>query len=50
VIAAAGVVALRASGPADPSQNTRSLAVARRLGFVQEGEVNGEPFFTRGLG
>jgi len=30
--------------------NARSLAVARRLGFVQKGEVNGEPFFTRALG
>jgi RimJ/RimL family protein N-acetyltransferase len=31
-------------------ENTRSLALARRLGFVQAGEVNGEPFFTRNLG
>jgi RimJ/RimL family protein N-acetyltransferase len=31
-------------------ENVRSLAVARRLGFVQRGEVNGEPFFTRSLG
>jgi len=31
-------------------ENARSLAVARRLGFVQKGEVNGEPFFTRDLG
>jgi RimJ/RimL family protein N-acetyltransferase len=31
-------------------ENLRSLAVARRLGFVQKGEVNGEPFFTRSLG
>jgi RimJ/RimL family protein N-acetyltransferase len=30
-------------------ENTRSLALARRLGFVQKGEVNGEPFFTRNL-
>jgi RimJ/RimL family protein N-acetyltransferase len=28
-------------------QNTRSLALARRLGFVQGNEVEGEPFFTR---
>ena len=27
------------------SENTRSLALARRLGFVQYGEVNGEQFF-----
>jgi RimJ/RimL family protein N-acetyltransferase len=31
-------------------ENVRSLAVANRLGFVQNGEVNGEPFFTRSLG
>ena len=31
-------------------ENVRSLALARRLGFVQRGEVNGEPFFTRRLG
>ena len=31
-------------------ENVRSLAVAERLGFVQRGEVNGEPFFTRNLG
>ena len=31
-------------------QNLRSLALADRLGFVQKGEVNGEPFFTRDLG
>ncbi len=31
-------------------ENVRSLALAHRLGFVQNGEVNGEPFFTRGLG
>ena len=31
-------------------ENVRSLALARRLGFVQDGEVNGEPFFTRALG
>jgi RimJ/RimL family protein N-acetyltransferase len=30
-------------------ENVRSLALARRLGFVQRGEVNGEPFFTRDL-
>jgi RimJ/RimL family protein N-acetyltransferase len=30
-------------------ENTRSLALAGRLGFVQEGDVNGESFFTRGL-
>jgi len=29
--------------------NARSLAVARRLGFVENGTVNGEPFFTRDL-
>jgi RimJ/RimL family protein N-acetyltransferase len=31
-------------------ENARSLALARRLGFVQNGEVSGEPFFTRVLG
>ena len=31
-------------------ENARSLAVARRLGFEQRGEVNGEPFFARDLG
>jgi RimJ/RimL family protein N-acetyltransferase len=31
-------------------ENARSLALARRLAFVQKGEVNGEPFFTRNLG
>ena len=31
-------------------ENVRSLALARRLGFVQNGEVNGEPFFIRDLG
>lgn len=30
-------------------ENTRSLALARRLGFVETGEVNGEPFFRREL-
>jgi RimJ/RimL family protein N-acetyltransferase len=30
-------------------ENARSLAVARRLDFVQKGEVNGEPFFIRKL-
>lgn len=29
--------------------NARSLAVARRLGFVEKDTVNGEPFFTRDL-
>ena len=29
--------------------NVRSLALARRLGFLQKGEVNGEPFFVRDL-
>jgi RimJ/RimL family protein N-acetyltransferase len=29
--------------------NVRSLALARRLGFVQRGEVDSEPLFTRGL-
>jgi RimJ/RimL family protein N-acetyltransferase len=31
-------------------ENARSLALARRLGFAQKGEVNGEAFFTRDLG
>ena len=31
-------------------ENARSLALARRLGFVQKGEVKAEPFFTRDLG
>jgi RimJ/RimL family protein N-acetyltransferase len=31
-------------------ENSRSLALALRLGFVQQGEVNGESFFTRDLG
>jgi RimJ/RimL family protein N-acetyltransferase len=31
-------------------ENSRSLALAHRLGFVQKGEVHGEPFFTRELG
>jgi RimJ/RimL family protein N-acetyltransferase len=31
-------------------ENTPSLALARRLGFVQHGEVNGERFFRRDLG
>jgi len=30
-------------------ENERSLSLARRLGFVQNGEVNGDPFFTRDL-
>jgi CBS domain-containing protein/L-amino acid N-acyltransferase YncA len=30
-------------------ENVRSLALARRLGFVQEGEIKGEPFFTRAV-
>jgi RimJ/RimL family protein N-acetyltransferase len=30
-------------------ENTRSLALARRLGFVQHGDVNGEPFLRRSL-
>ncbi len=29
------------------AENVRSLALARRLGFVERGEVNGEPFFAR---
>jgi len=32
----------------DP-ENVRSLAVARRLGFVEKGEVKGELFFARDL-
>jgi RimJ/RimL family protein N-acetyltransferase len=31
-------------------ENARSLALASRLGFVQEGEIRGEPFFIRALG
>jgi RimJ/RimL family protein N-acetyltransferase len=31
-------------------ENERSLALARRLGFVQKDEVSGDPFFTRALG
>jgi RimJ/RimL family protein N-acetyltransferase len=31
-------------------ENSRSLGVARRLGFEQRGEINGQPFFARGLG
>jgi RimJ/RimL family protein N-acetyltransferase len=31
-------------------ENERSLALARRLGFLQKGEVNGDPFLTRELG
>jgi len=31
-------------------ENTKSLALARRLSFEQSGEVNGEPFFRRDLG
>ncbi len=30
-------------------ENARSLALARRLGFAQSGEVNSQPFFRRGL-
>lgn len=30
-------------------ENERSLVLARRLGFVQKGEINGDPFFTRKL-
>lgn len=30
-------------------ENAPSLALARRLGFVEDGEVNGEPFFRRHL-
>jgi hypothetical protein len=33
--------------PHPPRQ--RPLALAHRLGFVQRGEVDGEPFFTRSL-
>jgi RimJ/RimL family protein N-acetyltransferase len=31
-------------------ENLKSLALADRLGFVRNGEVNGQPFFTRSLG
>jgi RimJ/RimL family protein N-acetyltransferase len=31
-------------------ENVRSLALARRLDFVERGEVNGQPFFARSLG
>jgi RimJ/RimL family protein N-acetyltransferase len=31
-------------------ENVRSLALARRLGFVERGEVNSQPFFARSLG
>jgi RimJ/RimL family protein N-acetyltransferase len=31
-------------------ENAPSLALARRLGFEQTGEVNGEPFFRRATG
>lgn len=31
-------------------ENTRSLALAGRLGFEERGEVDGEPFFVRDLG
>ena len=31
-------------------ENTKSLALARRLGLAQNGEINGEPFFRRDLG
>ena len=54
-----GRAAARAPADATPStrsatllihpENLRSLALARRLGFVQRGEVNGEPFFSRDL-
>ena len=30
-------------------ENTRSLALARRLGFARTGEVDGQPFFRRDL-
>ena len=30
-------------------ENSRSLALARRLGFVRHGDVNAEPFFRRAL-
>jgi GNAT superfamily N-acetyltransferase len=30
-------------------ENVRSLAVARRLGFVENGDVEGESFFSRDL-
>ena len=30
-------------------ENTRSLALAHRLGFVQKGEIKGQPFFTRSV-
>jgi RimJ/RimL family protein N-acetyltransferase len=30
-------------------ENDRSLALARRLGFVEKGAVNGEPFLARDL-
>jgi RimJ/RimL family protein N-acetyltransferase len=31
-------------------ENSRSLALAHRLGFAQKGEVHGEALFTRDLG
>ncbi|HLX33115.1 MAG TPA: GNAT family N-acetyltransferase [Gaiellaceae bacterium] len=31
-------------------ENSRSLALADRLGFVRRGEVDGQPFFTHDLG
>jgi RimJ/RimL family protein N-acetyltransferase len=30
-------------------ENTRSLALAHRLGFVEDGEVDGQPFFIRAV-
>lgn len=31
-------------------ENARSLALAHRLGFVEQGVVEGQPFFTRDVG